>query len=99
MVRQRPPYTACVYLCIIAADRWSELAAAYFFPGHSLLREPLHQFLNLVYSWCIERVEPAKLDDWKAGLLELLPWQDADSDAAEAIESDSFMNMKAKGGG
>jgi hypothetical protein len=51
----------------------------------------------LVYSWAIERVNPEKIDDWEAELVELLPWQDTTSAAAEEIESESFMNMMAKG--
>jgi hypothetical protein len=52
----------------------------------------------LVYSWAIERVAHDKLDEWKADLVELLPWQDADSAAAEEMESASFFAMQGKGG-
>jgi hypothetical protein len=51
----------------------------------------------LVYSWCIERVDPESLDDWEAELVDLLPWQDSSSEAAANMESESFMNMMAKG--
>lgn len=53
----------------------------------------------MVYSWAIERVEHDKLDDWKAELIELLPWQDSNSEAATDIESASFYAMQARGGG
>ncbi len=92
----RPPYPAVVRLCTIAAERWGELAAAYY--QISLLRQKPHQFANLVYAWCIERVAYDKLDDWEADLVDLLPWQDAQSTAAEEIESASFMSMMGKGG-
>jgi hypothetical protein len=50
-----------------------------------------------VYGWCLERVDPDKLDKWHAELNDLLPWQDADSMAAEELESESFFAMQAKG--
>lgn len=56
-------------------------------------------YLNLVYSWCIERVEHDKLDDWLNELNDLLPWQDSNSEAAVNLESESFLAMQAKGGG
>jgi hypothetical protein len=93
----RPPYPVAVRLCLIAAERWAELDAAYY--QIRLLRERPHRFANLVYSWCIERVEPDKLDDWLSELNELLPWQDADSAAAVDMESESFFAMQGKGGG
>lgn len=91
----RPPYAAAVRLCTIAADRWAELDAAY--PNVNLVRLRPHRFANFVYAWCIERVDPDGLDDWKAELLDLLPWQDSQSEAAANLESDSFMAMMAKG--
>lgn len=54
--------------------------------------------MSLVYTWCIERVDPEKLDDWVAELDDLLPWQDVQSEAAEEIESSSFFAMQARGG-
>jgi hypothetical protein len=54
-------------------------------------------FANFVYAWCIERVPSDELDDWKAELVDLLPWQDSASEAAVELESESFMNMMAKG--
>ncbi len=59
---------------------------------------PLHRFLNMVYSWAIERVPSDDLDDWKAELQDLLPWQSIDSEAAATLESESFLAMAAKGG-
>lgn len=53
-------------------------------------------YLNLVYTWAIERVEHDKLDDWEAELVDLLPWQDADSLAAEELESASFFSMQQR---
>jgi hypothetical protein len=91
----RPPYPAVVRLCALAAERWAELDAAYY--QITLLRQRPHRFLNLVYAWAIERVDPEKLDDWNQELVDLLPWQDSQSEAAASMESESFMNMQAKG--
>lgn len=64
----------------------------------NLLRLRPHKFLGLVYAWAIERVDPDKLDDWLVELNDLLPWEDAQSEAAVELESASFFAMQAKGG-
>lgn len=51
----------------------------------------------MVYAWAIERVEPDKFDEWLTELHDLLPWQDSTSEAAAEMESESFMDMMAKG--
>lgn len=96
MVRGKS-YCATVRLCHIAADRWPELVASYY--QTNLLREPLWKFSSLVYAWCIERVDPDKLDEWLTDLNDLLEWQSADSAAAEELESASFFAMQAKSQG
>ena len=58
-----------------------------------------HRYLNMVYAWCIERVESDKLADWINDLNDLLPWQDTQSEAAVNLESESFLAAMAKGGG
>jgi len=50
----------------------------------------------LVYAWCVERVPPDKLDEWHADLVDLLPWQDSSSAAAEELESASFFAMQSR---
>lgn len=92
----RHPYPAAVRLCVIAADRWPELVSAYY--QIDLVRQRPHRFASLVYGWCVERVEEGKLDDWKAELVDLLPWQDTASEAAIELESQSFFAMQGKGG-
>lgn len=89
------PYPRAVRLCLIAAERWAEIDAAYY--QINLLRLRPHRFMNLVYSWCIERVDPDSLEEWLFDLDDLLPWQDATSEAAVNAESESFMSMMAKG--
>jgi len=93
----RPPYPAVVRLCALASTRWAEIDAAYY--QINLLRQKPHRFVNLVYAWAIERVPHDKLEQWEMDLVDLLPWQDATSTAAETIESDSFFAMQARGGG
>lgn len=82
-------------LLALASDRWAEIDASYY--QIDLLRLPCHRLLNMVYVWCIQRIDPEKLDEWLAELAELLPWQDPDGEAGEALESASFMEMMAKG--
>lgn len=93
----RPPYPVVVRLCDLAAQRWSELDAAYY--QISLIRQKPHRYLNLVYAWAIERVPPDDLEEWLTDLADLLPWQDSSSAAATDLESKSFMAMQAKGSG
>jgi hypothetical protein len=79
---------------VIAAERWGEISAAYYHPGHNLLREKPYLLLSLVYTWCLERIAPDKIEEWLEDLRELLPWQDSSSAAAEALESESFFAMQ-----
>jgi len=95
----RPPYPVAVRLCVIASERFGEIDSAYHALPVPLLRLPPHRYLNMVYSWVIERVPHDKLEDFMRDLEDLLPWQDTSSEAAIDIESESFMAMAAKGGG
>lgn len=81
---------------MIASERWDEIASAYY--QINLARQKPYRFAGLVYAWCIERVPHDKLDEWKAELVDLLPWQDAQSEAATELESASFFAMQANGG-
>ena len=58
-----------------------------------------NRYANLVYAWCVERVEHDKLGEWEDQLIDLLPWQDASSEAAVNLESESFLAMQARGNG
>ena len=91
----RTPYPAVVRLHHIASERWAEVEAAY--PTVSLLRFPRARFLNLVYVWAIERVPSDTLEQWKADLVEPLPWQSVDSEYVIQMESDAFFDMMGKG--
>lgn len=91
------PYPRAVKLCALASERFDELTAAYYQIDNLLSLKPW-KFISLVYAWCIERVDPDKLEDWIADLDDLLPWQDSNSETATDIESASFFAMQAKGG-
>lgn len=93
----RPPYRRAVRLCWIASGRWPEIVAAYY--QIDLVRCRPHKFANLVYAWALERVPHDKIDEWHQDLDDLLPWEDADSEAAVEIESASFMAAMAAQGG
>lgn len=87
----RTPYPAAVRLCEYAVACWPQLDAAYY--QTNLLKRSPHSLLNLVYSWVVERIPHDKYDEWHQELVDLLPWQSADSEAAVELESASFMAM------
>lgn len=86
----RPPYPVAVRLCWIAALRWDQIESHYHATTIPLLRLTPAAFAGRIYSWAIERVEHDKLDEWEQDMIDLLPWQDSTSAAAEDIESASF---------
>jgi hypothetical protein len=92
----RPPYPVAVRLCLIAAERWPEIEAAYY--QIDLIRQRPHRFANLVYAWAVERVPHDNYEEWHNELVDLLPWQDTSSETAINLESESFLAMQAKGG-
>lgn len=53
----------------------------------------------MIYAWCLERIDPEHLDEWKTELVDLLPWQSVKSQAAVDLESESFFAMQNAGGG
>lgn len=76
---------------------WPQIDAAYPTLNPPLLKQKPHRFLNFVYAWCVERfTKQEDLDEWKTELVDMLPWQDSMSLAAEEMESDSFMSMMNK---
>lgn len=92
----RPPYQLAVRLCGIAAEMWPQIDAAYYQVELLTLRP--HRILNLVYAWCLERIDPEGLDSWLDEMRDLLPWQSADSEAGAMLESESFFAMQGTGG-
>jgi hypothetical protein len=62
----RPPYPAVLRLYAIAEQRWAEIDATYI--TVDLLRLPPHRFLNAVYAWCLNHIDPEKREEWDAML-------------------------------
>lgn len=92
----RTPYQSVHRLCEYTVVLWPRLVAAYY--QTNLLKRRPHDLLNLVYSWIVEHLPHDKYDEWHEELNDLLPWQDADSEAAAELESASFMAMAGKSG-
>ena len=87
-----PPYATALRLYAIAEERWAEIDAAY--ASVNLIRFPAHRFLNCVYAWCIERIEPDKLDDWKFQLEAPIPGHEAAAtDMTRETEGVAFMDF------
>lgn len=38
---------------------------------------PPHRFMNMVFAWCVERIEPDKREQWEMMLTEPLPGMEA----------------------
>lgn len=89
------PFPVAVRLCGVVADRWQEIDAHYHALPIPLLKQPPWRITGLTYAWCVERVNPDSLEEWKAELSDLLPWQSGDSEAAIELESASFAAMQA----
>lgn len=80
-------------LCALATMEWPRIEAAYY--NIDLLKVSPRKFVNLVFAWWLEHIDPAKYEERMQDLQEPLPWQDSTSLAAEEIESDSFLALMA----
>jgi len=69
----RPPYQVAVRLCLIAQERWVEIDGEAALHGQDLMLLPLDRFLNAIYMWCVQRIEPDKLDQWRSQLWGPIP--------------------------
>lgn len=67
----RPPYPVALRLYAIAAERWAEIDSCY--ASIDLIAYPPHRFMNLIYGWCVERVQPEKREEWEMMLETPLP--------------------------
>jgi hypothetical protein len=55
---------------------------------------PFHRFLNCVYTWCLARIQPEKVEQWLYQLEQPIPGrEDKASDAQLESEGDAFMDM------
>lgn len=69
------PFPESVRLYVIAAERWPEIDATY--ASTDLIRQPPHRFMNIVYGWCVERIDHEKRVEWDAMLREPLQGREA----------------------
>jgi hypothetical protein len=69
----RAPFPEALRLYVIAAERWAEIDANYY--SIDLISYPPHRFMNLIYGWCVERVQTEKREEWELMLSEPLPGQ------------------------
>jgi hypothetical protein len=100
-----PPYRVALRLYAVAAERWAELDADYI--AVDLIRLPPHRFLNCVYKWCLDRIDPEKVEDWEMMLSAPLPGEKPAKPTESELEAEgaAFMQMmqieqarKAQGG-
>lgn len=89
----RPPYQVALRLYAVAAERWAEVDAAYYMVD--LIRVAPHRFLNFVYAWCVERIDPEKREDWERMLEAPLPGMEKAKPTEVMIEAEgaSFMAL------
>jgi hypothetical protein len=92
----RPPYQVVYRLYLIAEDRWAEIDGTY---AHvNLLRLPIYRFLNCVYTWCIEHLDPSKREEWDTLLLAPLPGREKEvSEVQVEQEGAAFMALMQSG--
>lgn len=87
----RPPYAATLRLYAIATERWAEIEAHYI--AVDLFGLGPRKFLNCIYAWCVERINPDYREQWEADLVAPLPGQEkkAASEAQVEQEGADFM--------
>ena len=89
------PYPRALRLYSIAADNWPLIDAHY--ASVDLIRFPPHRFLNCVYAWCVDRINPDKLEEWLFMLDSPLPGREKEVSAVQAAdEGESFMALMAQ---
>lgn len=88
-----PPFPTALRLYVIAAERWPEIDSAY--ASIDLIRYPPHRFMNLVYGWCVQRIDPEKREEWESMLADPLPNQVTEKSAPTPFQAEdegaSFM--------
>lgn len=85
----RPPYEVALRLGYIAAERWVEIDGEAAYHGVDLIGLPLDRFLNAVYYWIIQRIEPDDLPMFLTRLYEPLPGRNESPESIKQ-EMDSF---------
>ena len=89
-----PPYRTAFRLYAIGVERWAEVEATYY--QEDVLGFRIDKYLNLVYAWCVPRIDPEKLEEWIVALDNPLPWESPSAHVSEAAaESEGAMFMAA----
>lgn len=55
----------------------------------------MHRFLNFVFAWCVERVQPDKMEEWMFNLDAPLPGDEKKAPSQEDLAADgqAFLAM------
>lgn len=58
-----------------------------------MIHQPPYRFMNLIYGWCVERIDPEKREEWDAMLTDPLPGRETTQPAPFQVEDEgaSFM--------
>jgi hypothetical protein len=89
------PYQVALRLYHIAADHWPVIDAAY--PSVDLIRLRAYRFLNFIYAWCLDHVEPDKREEWIYMLNQPLPGRETKPTESELeADAESFMAAMAQ---
>jgi hypothetical protein len=80
------PYQVAQRLYLIAETYWAEIDAHYL--PVDLIRLPPHRFLNAVYAWVINRIDPAKHEQWIQQLSAPLPGTEKKKPTPAQIEAE-----------
>ena len=76
------PYRAAVRLYSIASERWAEVEATYY--QADILGYRIDRFFNLIFAWCVERVDHEKREEWELALDMPLPDESPSAYVSEA---------------
>lgn len=65
------------------------------------MRLPMHRFVNHIYAWCIERVQPDQREEWEMMMRQPLPGtaREKPSPFTEEEEAQGFMALMAQTAG
>jgi hypothetical protein len=89
-----PPYQVALRLYFIASEHWAVIDGEN--PGIDLIKLPAYRFLNFIYAWSLNRIEPDRREEW----IHMLnaPLSGSESEPSEyEVEAEGDMFMAAMG--
>jgi len=89
----RTPYPAALRLYAIAEQRWAEVEASY--ATVDLFHVGPRKFLNLIFAWCVQRIDPDKREEWEVDLESPLPGREKAKPSERTIEREGADFMAA----